>query len=124
LLHGLPEDIADQGVDGLHENAGADWLANHFGPQVTEPIRLHVDAKRYLCLVDASYRALLSPSSEQSLALQGGPYTGDEAKAFEANPFFKDAVLIRRWDDAAKVPGLVVPGLQHYQTLIELQVSM
>jgi len=119
LIHGLPEDIADHGVDGFHEDAGADWLAKHFGPEVTEPIRLHVDAKRYLCYSDPSYRALLSPSSQQSLALQGGTYTVEEARAFESRPFFNAAVMLRRWDDAAKVPGLVVPPLDHYQTLIQ-----
>ena len=119
LIHGLPEDIADHGVDGLHEDAGADWLAKYFGPEVTEPIRLHVDAKRYLCHADPTYRALLSPSSQQSLVLQGGTCTTEQARALESRPFFKDAVMLRRWDDAAKVPGLVVPMLKHYQNLIE-----
>lgn len=119
LLHGLPEDIADHGVDGLHEDAGADWLAQHFGPEVTEPIRMHVDAKRYLCYTDPGYRALLSLSSQQSLALQGGTCTAEEAQALESRPFFNEAVLLRRWDDAAKVPGLVVPQLDHYESLIQ-----
>ena len=118
LIHGLPEDIADQGVDGYHEAAGADWLGSYFGPEVTEPIRLHVDAKRYLCYSDATYRALLSPSSEQSLALQGGPCTPDQARILESNPFFEGAVMLRRWDDAAKIPGLKVPELDHYGSLI------
>lgn len=119
LIHGMPEDIADQGLDGLHENAGAGWLAKHFGPEVTEPIRLHVDAKRYLCYADAGYRALLSPSSLQSLALQGGVCSAAEAKALDDKPFFKDAVLLRHWDDAAKVRGLAVPPLDHYRNLIQ-----
>lgn len=118
LIHGLPEDIADQGVDGYHEAAGARWLGTHFGPEVTEPIRLHVDAKRYLCATDPTYRAMLSPTSVQSLALQGGPMDAVEAKAMEANPFFAEAVALRRWDDAAKVPGLRVPDFQHYANLI------
>jgi phosphonate degradation associated HDIG domain protein len=119
LIHGLPEDIAGQGIDGLHENAGSDWLSKYFGLEVTEPIRLHVDAKRYLCHADATYRALLSPASLQSLALQGGPCSGEEARHLEAIPFFKDAVSLRRWDDAAKVPGLTVPPLGHYRSLID-----
>jgi [1-hydroxy-2-(trimethylamino)ethyl]phosphonate dioxygenase len=119
LIHGLPEDIADQGVDGYHEAAGAAWLGTHFGPEVTEPIRLHVDAKRYLCATDPAYRALLSPSSQQSLELQGGPASPAEARALEANPFFSGAVLLRRWDDAAKIPGLIVPGFEHYRILID-----
>jgi [1-hydroxy-2-(trimethylamino)ethyl]phosphonate dioxygenase len=119
LIHGLPEDIADQGIDGLHQAAGAAWLAKHFGPEVTEPVRLHVDAKRYLCHADATYRALLSASSQQSLALQGGPCSEEEAKTLAANPYFKGAVMLRRWDDAAKVPGLEVPKLDHYRKLID-----
>jgi len=119
MIHGLPEDIASEGVDGLHEAAGANWLAKYFSPEVTEPIRLHVDAKRYLCYADPSYRAQLSPSSIQSLALQGGPCSAGEARAFESTPFFADAVSLRRWDDAAKIPGLAVPSLDHYRTLLD-----
>src|SRR5271155_3556266 len=122
LIHGLPEDIADQGVDGYHEAAGANWLGMHFGPDVTEPIRLHVDAKRYLCATDPTYRAMLSPSSQQSLELQGGPASPAEARALEANPFFSGAVLLRRWDDAAKIPGLIVPDFEHYRNLIDSMV--
>jgi phosphonate degradation associated HDIG domain protein len=118
LIHGLPDNIADQGVDGYHEAAGAAWLGAHFGPEVTEPIRLHVDAKRYLCATDASYLALLSEASRQSLVLQGGPCDPAEARSMEANPFFEGAVLLRRWDDSAKVPGLQVPALEHYRTSI------
>ena len=119
LIHGLPENIADQGIDGYHEAAGAAWLGAHFGPDVTEPIRLHVDAKRYLCATDPTYRATLSSSSMQSLALQGGPANSTEVRALEANPFFTGAVLLRRWDDAAKVPGLTVPDFEHYRNLID-----
>jgi phosphonate degradation associated HDIG domain protein len=119
LIHSLPEDIADQGIDGLHEALGADWLAKYFGPEVTEPVRLHVEAKRYLCFAEASYRALLSTSSLQSLALQGGPCTASEARALETNPFLCDAISIRRWDDAAKTAGLMVPSLDHYRAVIE-----
>ena len=72
LVHDLPEDIADRGLDGCHESAGEAWLARHFPPEVTEPVRLHVAAKRYLCKTDSQYLAQLSPASVQSLALQGG----------------------------------------------------
>jgi phosphonate degradation associated HDIG domain protein len=120
LIHQLPEDIAGQGVDGYHETAGARWLEQYFPPEVTEPIRLHVDAKRYLCYSDAAYAAQLSEASQQSLALQGGPFTPAEARNFESNPFFQRAVILRCWDDAAKVPGLAVPELGHYKGLIQL----
>ncbi len=119
LIHGLPDNIADQGLDGYHEAAGAAWLKAYFGPEVTEPIRLHVDAKRYLCATDAAYLGLLSDASRQSLALQGGPCDPAEAKILEDNPFFSAALALRRWDDAAKIPRLIVPGLEHYAGVID-----
>jgi gamma-butyrobetaine dioxygenase len=119
LVHGEGEDVADRGVDARHEEAGYAWLQTHFGPEVTEPVRLHVAAKRYLCAVDPAYYALLSPASVQSLALQGGPSSGEEARAFEQNPFFRDAARLRRWDDRAKDPELAVPGLDHYRRTLE-----
>jgi phosphonate degradation associated HDIG domain protein len=115
LLHKLPEDAADHGLDTRHEMIGQAWLARHFGPEVTEPIRLHVPAKRYLCVTDPEYRARLSAASLQSLALQGGPFGREELKEFQQNPFFRDALALRRWDDLAKVPGMPVAGLEHYR---------
>jgi gamma-butyrobetaine dioxygenase len=115
LLHGLPEDLAERGIDGRHEQGGADWLARHFGPAVSEPVRLHVAAKRYLCTVEPDYLAGLSPASRRSLELQGGPFDAAGVRSFEAEPYFRDAVRLRRWDDEAKVPGLAVPGLDRYR---------
>jgi gamma-butyrobetaine dioxygenase len=86
---------------------------------VTEPIRLHVAAKRYLCAVDPSYLEGLSPASSLSLKLQGGPMDAGEVAAFEANTFARDAVRLRHWDDLAKVPGLSVPGPSHYRRRLE-----
>jgi phosphonate degradation associated HDIG domain protein len=119
LLHGLGEDIAERGIDGRHEEGGAVWLAQHFGPEVVDPVRLHVDAKRYLCAVVPEYRCGLSESSEKSLLLQGGPMSPAEVARFEAEPHFRAAVALRRWDDGAKVPELVVPGLEHYRPCLE-----
>jgi phosphonate degradation associated HDIG domain protein len=115
LLHGLPEDIADQGIDGRHEEGGALWLRSHFGPAVVDPVRLHVAAKRYLCAVEPDYHASLSQASQRSLQLQGGPMSADEVRRFESEPECRSAVAVRRWDDTAKVPGLDVPGLEHYR---------
>jgi phosphonate degradation associated HDIG domain protein len=115
LLHGLPEDIAGHGIDGRHEHGGADWLERHFGPAVVVPVRLHVAAKRYLCAVTPDYLVGLSPASRLSLRLQGGPMTETEVRAFEQEPWSRSAVAVRRWDDAAKVPGLAVPGLEYYR---------
>jgi [1-hydroxy-2-(trimethylamino)ethyl]phosphonate dioxygenase len=106
LLHQMPEDIAARGVDARHEAIGEEWLRSRFGLDVSEPVRLHVDAKRYLCSIDPAYLAQLSLSSVQSLGLQGGPFTAQEAREFERNPHFRDAIALRRWDDAAKSPNL------------------
>ena len=119
LLHGLPEDIAQHGIDGRHEISGEAWLRSRFGPEVSEPVRMHVDAKRYLCSVDEAYLAQLSSSSIQSLKLQGGPFSTDQARKFESNPYFRDAVALRRWDDTAKLTDLVTPDLTAYSEMIE-----
>jgi [1-hydroxy-2-(trimethylamino)ethyl]phosphonate dioxygenase len=123
LLHDLPDDAPDVGIDDVHEQLGYDWLKDHFGPAVTEPIRMHVDAKRYLCAVEPEYRDSLSPPSEQSLMLQGGPYNPDQVREFEQRPFFSQAVEVRRWDDLAKVPGLETPDLAHFMSYVGSLVS-
>jgi gamma-butyrobetaine dioxygenase len=115
LVHKLPEDAADHGIDTRHEHMGQAWLARYFSLEVTEPIALHVPAKRYLCATDAQYQAQLSPASVQSLALQGGPMSGEEVRAFEQHAFYREAVALRRCDDLAKVPQLAVPPLEHYR---------
>jgi phosphonate degradation associated HDIG domain protein len=123
LLHDLPDDVADMGTDDVHEHLGHQWLSAHFPPEVTEPVRRHVEAKRYLCAVDSDYLAALSPASVQSLRLQGGPLADDEVRAFEASPFFEQSVELRRWDDQAKIPGLKTPDLGHFlQVLTEVSV--
>src|SRR5579884_315657 len=107
LLHDIghlltdEDDPAEQDVDRRHEDAGCFWLEATFGPEVTEPIRLHVAAKRYLCAVDRTYMDGLSAASIRSLELQGGIFRGAEVSAFEANPWHGDAVRLRRWDDQA-----------------------
>ena len=119
LVHDLPENIADSGIDAHHEAVGHAWLTQYFGPAVTEPIRLHVAAKRYLCAVDGDYRDLLSPSSIQSLALQGGPFTPSEIADFETNPFFRDAIQLRRFDDQAKIVAFPTPPIEHFRVYLE-----
>ena len=119
LLHDLPDDAPDQGIDDHHENSGYRYLQSAFPASVTEPVRMHVDAKRYLCAIDAQYQAELSPASVQSLELQGGPFSKDEADRFLGQPFADDAVRLRRWDDEAKVPELPTRNLDSYRELIE-----
>ncbi|MEO2036798.1 MAG: phosphonate degradation HD-domain oxygenase [Planctomycetaceae bacterium] len=112
LLHDLPDDAPDRGIDDRHEVAGGTWLAQRFGDDVTEPVRLHVPAKRYLCNVDPEYQATLSPPSVLSLKLQGGPMSEHEVAEFERNPQFERAVQLRRWDDEAKIPNHPTPDLE------------
>jgi phosphonate degradation associated HDIG domain protein len=114
LLHEETEDVAEHGLDTRHEELGQQFLAAHLPAAVTEPIRLHVAAKRYLCFVDPAYLQTLSPSSVLSLGLQGGPMTQDEAAQFLALPFAQQAVALRRWDDEAKIPSLIVPDADAY----------
>lgn len=118
LLHHLPNDAPDKGIDDVHEQVGYDYLCNLFPDTVTEPVRLHVDAKRYLCAADSSYYDQLSPPSVTSLHLQGGPMSQEEAAEFEANAHFQDAVSLRRWDDLAKDPERQTPPLDHYTSYL------
>ena len=118
LLHSEGEDVATHGVDTRHEELGAEALAEHLPAAVLDPIHLHVAAKRYLCKADERYFRQLSPASVESLALQGGPMSEAEAEAFMALPHAREAVILRRADDAAKVKGLEVPALDSYRELV------
>ena len=118
LLHDFPEDIADQVVDSQHESLASAWLSQYFPKEVSEPVRLHVAAKRFLCATVPGYFADLSPASVQSLELQGGQMSADESKAFMAEPFMEPALRLRRWDDLAKVAGLKTPDFAHYKPAI------
>jgi phosphonate degradation associated HDIG domain protein len=108
-----------RGTDNRHSDQGADWLAQWFGPAVTEPVRLHVAAKRYLCATEPGYLALLSPASVYTLSVQGGPMHGAELARFEASPHAADACRVRRWDDEAKDPAAAVPSLDHFRPVLE-----
>jgi gamma-butyrobetaine dioxygenase len=110
------------GTDNRHSHSGADWLAAWFPEAVTEPVRLHVAAKRYLCAVEPGYFDRLSEASVYTLGVQGGPMNEAEAAAFAAGPYARDAVTLRRWDEAAKDPDADVPGFDHYQLLLEALV--
>ncbi len=114
LVHGLGENIAEQGVDANHETVGANALEKWFPTSVTEPIRWHVAAKRYLCATELGYFDQLSPASVLSLQLQGGPMNPEELEEFSARPFSEEAVRLRRYDDQAKNPSANPPGLVTY----------
>ncbi|MDX6486606.1 MAG: hypothetical protein QOF43_1759 [Gaiellaceae bacterium] len=122
FTHEFPADAAEHGIDTLHEEAAYAFLTEHFGPQVAEPTRMHVAAKRYLCATDPAYLGELSPASVHSLQLQGGPYSPAEIAEFEASPYANDAVRLRRYDDIGKVEGLETPDLEHYRPVLEAAV--
>jgi predicted HD phosphohydrolase len=105
-------------ADSRHGEAGARWLSRWFDAAVTEPVRLHVAAKRYLCAAEPGYLGLLSAESVRTLALQGGPMAPQEQAAFEALPHARAAVAVRRWDDAAKDPAVTPPGFAHFAPLL------
>ena len=107
-------DADERGVDERHEDKGDRFLCQYFEKDVTEPIRLHVSAKRYLCAADDVYLSRLSPASIRSLELQGGPMSRVEVVAFASLPYADAAIALRVWDDEAKLPGLEVPGLGEY----------
>lgn len=114
-LHGT--DLME-GRDNRHSHTGADRLTPLFGPEVTEPVRLHVAAKRYLCAVEPDYYAALSEASQFTLGVQGGPMSEEEVGRFEASPFAQDAVAVRRWDDRAKDAQAATPDLAHFRPLL------
>ena len=119
LLHDLPTDASEKGIDDLHEDLGAIYLQKYFKPAVVEAVKLHVAAKRYLCAVEQGYFESLSKASKISLQFQGGTMNPDEVSKFELNEFYKEAISLRRWDDEAKDANLVSPFLESFIASIE-----
>lgn len=125
LLHDLGHLLADHpdtptlaGIDDKHQYFVLPFLRGLFGSGVLEPIRLHVEAKRYLAAREPDYIAGLSPASAQSLRLQGGPMSPAEAEAFEALPAFDAAVKLRRYDERGKAEGVTIAPLLAYRDLL------
>ncbi len=127
LLHDLGHLLAPGGdtaeQDDLHQYIAIPFLRGLLPDAVLEPIRLHVDAKRYLCTMEPGYWETLSPASRRSLALQGGAFTTQEAVQFADQPFAREAIRLRRYDDHAKVPGLATQPLGYYMALLERLVE-
>ena len=130
FLHDLGHLINDQGetptlrgIDDRHEYVALPFLRDLFGAAVLQPIRLHVEAKRYLCargdgtISGAEYWAALSIDSKRSLELQGGIFSDGQAGAFKAEPYSEDGVRLRLWDDRAKREDAQTPPLAHYLAL-------
>jgi phosphonate degradation associated HDIG domain protein len=118
LLNDKGETPTLRGVDDLHQYAALPFLRPYFPEAVLGPIRLHVDAKRYLCATRPDYYERLSVDSKRSLKLQGGVFAPAEAERFIGQPHAADAVQVRLWDDAAKVRGAATPGLAHFEPLL------
>lgn len=119
LLNLQGETPSARGIDDRHQYFVLPFLRAWLPDSVLEPIRLHVDAKRYLCAIDSGYRQRLSADSTRSLALQGGVFDEDQARTFIEKPFAQDAVSLRRWDDAAKEASMRTPGLEHFLRVVE-----
>jgi phosphonate degradation associated HDIG domain protein len=119
MVHDLGDNPALAGIDDVHEQRGYEFLAAWFGPEVTEPVRLHVAAKRFLCATETDYFSQLSKDSVLSLSLQGGPMSAEEVLAFGALPHSAAAVALRRFDEQAKVKGLETPEVVHFLPYVE-----
>lgn len=123
LLHDIGHFLTDETApdqdfrmkDWQHEELGSRFLDEFFHPLVGEVARRHVDAKRYLCAVDASYHSALSAASVNSLRLQGGPMNETEAHQFEQNPHYEAIAMVRRWDDAAKDASAAMPPIESFE---------
>ncbi|MCU0711049.1 MAG: hypothetical protein MUC43_03245 [Pirellula sp.] len=111
-----------ENLDDGHENRAYHWLCEHFGREVADPIRLHVAAKRYLCTVTPDYCETLSPTSYKSYLDQGGPMSEAELQEFRQEPFFEQAIALRRWDDQAKDSEMVIPDISFFSE--RLQASL
>jgi phosphonate degradation associated HDIG domain protein len=121
LLHDLGHLLNDQGdtpslrgIDDTHQYFALPFLRGLFPDAVLDAIRLHVDAKRYLCQARPEYHAKLSEDSRRSLQLQGGLFDAAQAERFIALPSAKDAVMLRQWDDLAKQADWRTPTLAHF----------
>ena len=108
----------DSGVDAHHDEVGAAWVADRFPEAVSEPVRLHVEAKQYLVATDAGYLAKLSEASRRTLEMQGGVFSKEQAESFISQPWAREGVQLRIWDDLGKVRGKVVPELGTYREAI------
>ncbi len=104
--------------DDLHQYVAIPFLRGLLPDAVLEPIRLHVDAKRYLCAIDTNYWSALSDASKKSLTRQGGAFSAEQVEAFDQQPYAQEAVRLRRYDDLAKIPFKVTPGIERYAQVL------
>jgi len=120
LLVENPPASQESGIDLHHDVVGAWWLEARFPAEVSEPVRLHVAAKRYLVTTQHDYLSKLSHASVQTLYMQGGPLNQDEVIEFISREGAEDAVHVRLWDDLAKVRDKPTSSLKEFEELIDL----
>lgn len=113
----------DDVEDKFHEDAGAEVLGPFFPTLVTDCVRYHVAAKRYLCATKPSYYDRLSEASIHSLNLQGGAMNADEVTEFEKNPNLKEIVKVRYYDEAGKRADLDTEPFSHYAPMVQRVVD-
>jgi phosphonate degradation associated HDIG domain protein len=130
LLHDIGHFTSEFGTfsmedthDKHHEEAGAEILEQFFPSIVTDCVRHHVAAKRYICATDPRYFDQLSIASIHSLKLQGGPMNAEEVAAFERHPNVRQIVKVRYLDDAGKVAGMATPGFSYYAPMVQRVVD-
>ena len=109
----------DSGVDAHHDVVGAGWIEERFPSTVSEPVRLHVAAKRYLVTTNTDYLSKLSHASVQTLYMQGGPLTQEEVVDFISREGAEDAVRVRLWDDQAKIRDKKTSSLADFRAAID-----
>lgn len=119
LVHDVGTLLAP-GQPETHAATGAAAIAPLLGARVAELVARHDDAKRYLVTVEPRYRELLSERSIQTLREQGGLLDPRERAAFEAHPRFSELLSLRRADDAAKVAGHDVPGVDAWRSVVDM----
>ena len=112
-----PDNLVKNNKDGEHESIGYEYLKTFFNKEIVEPIKYHVLAKRYLAR-DKKYFNFLSNASKTSLRLQGGALNDMESKEFEKKNYFKNSVLVRKFDEAAKKTGLKMKTIDDYKSLL------
>ena len=113
----------DDTEDRHHEDAGAEVLERFFPSVITDCVRYHVAAKRYLCATRPEYFRRLSEASVHSLALQCGPMSEKEIAVFEKNPNISEIIAVRYLDDAGKRPDMVTPDYWHFAPMVQRMVD-
>ncbi len=113
----------DDTEDRHHEDAGEQVLAPFFPSVITDCVKYHVAAKRYLCATKPEYFSRLSPASVHTLELQGGPMTPNELAEFEQNPNLKEIIQVRFLDEAGKRADMETPGFEHFAPMVQRMVD-